>query len=97
MISEDIKDIGGQYKYGFKDDIEPIYTTGEGLSEEVVRNISKAKNEPEWMLDIRLAAYEKYKTLKMANFGKIPLLSLENLLICRFLHKYYKNRNLLSK
>ena len=51
MISEDIKDIGGQYKYGFKDDIEPIYTTGEGLSEEVVRNISKAKNEPEWMLD----------------------------------------------
>ena len=43
MISEDIKDIGGQYKYGFKDDIEPIYTTGEGLSEEVVRNISKAK------------------------------------------------------
>ena len=60
MISEDIKDIGGQYKYGFKDDIEPIYTTGEGLSEEVVRNISKAKNEPEWMLDIRLAAYEKY-------------------------------------
>lgn len=69
MISEDIKDIGGQYKYGFKDDIEPIYTTGEGLSEEVVRNISKAKNEPEWMLDIRLAAYEKYKTLKMANFG----------------------------
>ena len=47
MISEDIKDIGGQYKYGFKDDIEPIYTTGEGLSEEVVRNISKAKNEPE--------------------------------------------------
>ena len=58
MISEDIKDIGGQYKYGFKDDIEPIYTTGEGLSEEVVRNISKAKNEPEWMLDFRLKSLD---------------------------------------
>lgn len=62
MTDEAIKNLGGQYQYGFKDDIEPIYTTGEGLSEEVVRKISAAKNEPKWMLDIRLAAYETYKS-----------------------------------
>ena len=69
MTDEAIKNLGGQYQYGFKDDIEPIYTTGEGLSEEVVRKISAAKNEPKWMLDIRLAAYKTYRKLSLPNFG----------------------------
>ena len=30
----------GEYKYGFKDDIEPLFTTGEGLTEDIVRQIS---------------------------------------------------------
>ena len=42
-----------EYKYGFTTDIEtdiiPI-----GLNEDVVRLISKKKNEPEWMLEFRL-------------------------------------------
>lgn len=55
-MTEKIPELGGEYKYGFKDDIKPIYTTGEGLTEEIVRKISEAKNEPEWMLDFRLKA-----------------------------------------
>ena len=47
-MTEKIPELGGEYKYGFKDDIKPIYTTGEGLTEEIVRKISEAKNEPEW-------------------------------------------------
>ena len=58
MIEPDIKDIGKEYKYGFKDNIEPILTTGEGLTADIVRQISAAKNEPEWMLDFRLRASE---------------------------------------
>ncbi len=32
-----------EYQFGFHDDIEPVFTTGEGLSEEVIREISRAK------------------------------------------------------
>ena len=46
----------GDYKYGFVTDIDtdiiPV-----GLSEEVVRLISRKKNEPEWLLEFRLKAY----------------------------------------
>ncbi len=40
-----------------------------GLSEEVIREISKEKNEPDWVLDIRLKAYEQYKKLPMPTWG----------------------------
>ncbi|QLL78193.1 Fe-S cluster assembly protein SufB [Ligilactobacillus saerimneri] len=69
MIEPDIKDIGKEYKYGFKDNIEPILTTGEGLTADIVRQISAAKNEPEWMLDFRLRAYKIYRKLPMPSFG----------------------------
>ena len=35
-----------------------------GLSEEVIREISREKGEPDWILDIRLKAYEFYKSLE---------------------------------
>ena len=44
------------YKYGFVTDIEEERIPP-GLSEDVVRLISKKKNEPEWLLDWRLKAY----------------------------------------
>ncbi|MCK9235860.1 MAG: Fe-S cluster assembly protein SufB [Acholeplasmataceae bacterium] len=52
--------IVGEYKYGFRTESTPILQTEKGLSEEVVRAISKYKNEPEWMLDFRLKAYQKF-------------------------------------
>lgn len=58
-----------EYKYGFHDDIKPVFTTGEGLSEEVVRQISEAKNEPEWMLEFRLKSLEIYNKLPMPSYG----------------------------
>ena len=57
MSENTMPELGGEYKYGFKDDIEPLFTTGEGLTEDIVRQISAAKNEPEWMLEVRLQAY----------------------------------------
>ena len=57
------------YKYGFKDEDTSILTTGVGLTEEVVREISKLKNEPEWMLEFRLKSYEAFKQLPMPDFG----------------------------
>ena len=69
MSEKDLKDIVGEYKYGFTTDTKNIYDTGKGLNEEVIRNISKAKKEPDWMLDIRLKAYHKFLELSNPNWG----------------------------
>lgn len=40
-----------------------------GLSREIVENISKEKNEPEWVLDIRLKALDLYNELSLPDWG----------------------------
>ena len=57
------------YKYGFTTDIESIKSP-KGLNEEVIRFISKVKNEPNWMLDWRLKAYNRLQKLKEPNWQK---------------------------
>ncbi len=56
-------------KYNFKDDIKALYSTGLGLNEEVIKAISKAKEEPEWMLKYRLKSYKTFKKMPLPNFG----------------------------
>ena len=46
-----------------------IFKAEEGLSEELVREISKQKNEPEWMLNKRLEGLKAYNELPMPNWG----------------------------
>ncbi len=58
-----------KYKYGFKNKDVSIFKTQKGLSEETVREISRLKNEPEWMLEFRLKAYKAFKELPMPSFG----------------------------
>ena len=57
------------YKYGFSTDIEEVRAP-KGLNEEVIRFISKIKKEPEWMLNFRLKAFERFKKLKEPNWQK---------------------------
>ena len=40
-----------------------------GLTEDVIREISEQKNEPKWMLDLRLKALKKFDELKMPTWG----------------------------
>lgn len=58
-----------EYEFGFYDEIESVYDTGKGLTEEIVRDISARKNEPEWMLDYRLKAYEHFQNRPMPDWG----------------------------
>jgi Fe-S cluster assembly protein SufB len=51
------------YKHGFVTDIE-TEAVPKGLSEEVIRMISKKKNEPEWLLEFRLSAYRHWLTME---------------------------------
>ena len=59
-----------EYEYGFYTDIEadkfPI-----GLNEDIVRAISKKKNEPEWMTDWRLDAFRIWKTMTEPNWANV--------------------------
>ena len=61
-----------EYKYGFVSDIEadeiPV-----GLNEETVRLISQKKDEPEWLLEFRLNAFEKWKNMEQPNWGHLDI------------------------
>lgn len=58
--------INSEYKWGFTTDIETD-TFAKGLNEDVVRALSKKKNEPEWMLEFRLKAFRHWLTMKEPN------------------------------
>ena len=58
-----------EYKYGFKDEDQSIFKTEKGLNEDVVRAISKAKKEPEWMLEFRLKCYRHFINSPLPKFG----------------------------
>ena len=57
------------YKYCFSTDIENIKAP-KGLNEDVIKFISNIKKEPEWMLNFRLKAFERFKQLKEPNWQK---------------------------
>ena len=68
MSKDDIK-FQEDYKYGFKDKDVSIVKTDIGLNEEIIRQISKLKNEPEWMLEYRLKSYKAFLKLSLPSFG----------------------------
>ena len=59
----------GEYKYGFQDRDVSVYKTEKGLTKEVVEEISKLKNEPEWMLETRLKALDIFFSKPMPMWG----------------------------
>jgi Fe-S cluster assembly protein SufB len=69
-----------QYKYGFETEIESVKAP-KGLSEDIVRYISAKKGEPEWMLEWRLDAYERWRTMQEPTWAKVsyPKIDFEDL------------------
>lgn len=61
-----------EYKYGFTTDIETEYLP-KGLSEETVREISRLKEEPEWLLEFRLEAYRGWQKMKMPEWAHLNI------------------------
>ena len=59
----------GAYEYGWRDSDAAGETAKRGLNEDVVRNISGLKNEPEWMLKARLKALRLFDKKPMPNWG----------------------------
>ena len=69
MSNQDNKNLVGDYKYGFKTETSSVLTSGKGLNREVVKFISKAKNEPEWMTDLRLKSYDSFLNIDNPTWG----------------------------
>lgn len=59
----------GDYKFGFHEPDTSVFKTQRGLNAEVVRAISRYKNEPDWMLEFRLKSLEAFFKKPMPNWG----------------------------
>lgn len=73
-VQETIDQVRGldvdQYKYGFETTIEADKAP-KGLNEDIIRFISAKKNEPEWMLEWRLKAYECWLTMEEPTWARV--------------------------
>ncbi|PRX10374.1 Fe-S cluster assembly protein SufB [Martelella mediterranea] len=59
-----------QYKYGFETMIE-VDKAPKGLSEDIIRFISHKKGEPDWMLEWRLAAYQRWLNMEEPSWARV--------------------------
>ena len=71
----------GEYKYGFVTNIEAD-NAPKGLNEDIVRFISKKKNEPEFMLEYRLKAFRYWQKMKEPTWAHIhyPEIDFQNII-----------------
>jgi len=70
-MSKDVELLDGldEYRWDFVDPAEHVFKTGKGLNEEVVRQISAHKREPDWMLEFRLKALKHFEERPMPTWG----------------------------
>jgi len=64
--------LGRRYEAGFVTDIETD-SLPPGLSEDIVRQLSALKNEPEWMTEWRLKAYRHWLTMPVPHWAKLNI------------------------
>ncbi|MDO8515181.1 MAG: Fe-S cluster assembly protein SufB, partial [bacterium] len=58
-----------EYKLGFHDEINYSKSVNKGISEKIIREISRSKSESEWMLDFRLKSLSEFKSLTMPSWA----------------------------
>ena len=75
-MAEDSKIIqeftSGEYKEGFVTDVEQEFIP-KGLSEDIIRQISALKEEPEWLLEFRLDAFRKWQAMPEPQWGHLDM------------------------
>jgi Fe-S cluster assembly protein SufB len=72
MVTEQKKQLFNElddYQYGFRDPETYVFKSHKGLDEEIVRQISSMKGEPEWMLNFRLKALKHFQGRPMPAWG----------------------------
>ena len=73
--------VNKEYEYGFVTDVE-VDAAPRGLNEDIVRLISKKKNEPEWLLEWRLKAFRYWLTMKEPTWqnAHYPAIDFQNII-----------------
>jgi Fe-S cluster assembly protein SufB len=72
-----LEQLGGDYKFGFRDEEKPIFKTEKGLSHAVVDQISDHKNEPDWMRKFRHKSLDIFYSKPMPTWGGPALKDLD--------------------
>ena len=80
-ILKNIED--SEYKYGFTTQVEND-TVPVGISEDIIRLISKKKNEPEFMLEFRLNAYRKWRELEEPDWAFLKFEKVDYNALCYY-------------
>ncbi len=79
-VQDTVKDVHAldvdKYKYGFVTDIESDMAP-KGLNEGIIKFISAKKNEPEWMLELRLQAFDRWKEMEEPTWAKVSYDSID--------------------
>ncbi|MGI9667522.1 MAG: Fe-S cluster assembly protein SufB [Acidimicrobiia bacterium] len=65
----------GAYQLGWHDDEDYVYKPEKGLNEQLIRDMSAMKNEPEWMLDFRLKSYQRFLKKPTPQWGGAGILN----------------------
>ena len=60
MTTTKPENLVGEYQWGFHDDEKPLFMAEKGLTEEMIRQMSAMKEEPAWMLEQRMEAYQLF-------------------------------------
>ncbi len=74
MDATSARDLVGEYRYGFSDPDQAVLRFDRGLSEQVVRSLSRLKGEPDWMTAFRLRAYEYFVKRPIPAWGNQDIL-----------------------
>jgi Fe-S cluster assembly protein SufB len=71
----------GKYQLGWSDEEDYVFKPRKGLSEEIVREMSAMKKEPQWMLDFRLGALKRFERKPMLEWfaAKMPDLDFDDI------------------
>jgi len=63
---------GGEYRHGFETDLEQEFIP-KGLNEDIIRLISRKKEEPQWMLDFRLKAFARWQKMTLPTWAHLDI------------------------
>lgn len=69
MTDKQMFDNDDRARYEFRDNAKPTFQVRKGLDEDIVRQISEAKGEPEWMLEFRLEGLKEFFAHHQPRFG----------------------------
>ncbi|MDZ7675733.1 MAG: hypothetical protein U5K30_11790 [Acidimicrobiales bacterium] len=59
----------GKYKLGWADEEDYVFKPKRGLNEDIIREMSWMKGEPDWMIDLRMKSYRHFQKRPMPSWG----------------------------